>query len=722
MAEAVDVRQLVTENEALLARCLELEEAVKKEPGAATGELVTLFRNVLGEVRGNGKKSYTINPSQPRFHGKSTENISEWLITMDGNLRYGGVAEEDKVGVATTYLGGAALQAYRRLSRRTGAAVITYRNFSEMLEREFLAAEYESVIVQKLRVLKQDRLSINEYIDTFSLLMNKITSVQPQELFMIGFFVGGLNSDLSTYVKRSNCANLEACIRLVRNVDASHAEVQAEHVVQYVNTERVKNSSDQLSKKETRVCYGCGKAGHISSNCRVKNEKSAVASTSFKSEKQKLKCSFCGKMGHLLSNCFKRKSVHFIQEDVSVADQGNQVNTVSKAQEILPRRQMARMPLSMYSMDDNFEITNNVCVVQDSKAHELMTIPVVMNGISLKALIDSGASHSILSYDVVKTHNLKFVDTKTRVMMGNGSFDYTYGSVVDARVEVMNNSNNLTLWILPNPIQLLLGADWLYLTGATINIRNESLSFPDCTYQKLNQCQFFEETAVDILVDENYQNDCDVVLQVNVGGCKVQCGNFDEVSMEVQQGFSELLMKYADIFAFSYEDVTKQKSLFRHEIHTTTEKPIHSRIYRRSAASKALIDQEVQKMLQAKVIRNSVSPWSSQPCMVKKKDGSLRFTVDYRSLNNITVADPYPIPRIDDIHDTLSNSKWYSTLDMKAGYWQIEMHPDSIAKTAFSTNEGHYEFLRMPFGIKNCLLYTSPSPRDGLLSRMPSSA
>ncbi len=90
--------------------------------------------------------------------------------------------------------------------------------------------------------------------------------------------------------------------------------------------------------------------------------------------------------------------------------------------------------------------------------------------------------------------------------------------------------------------------------------------------------------------------------------------------MEAQQGFSELLMKYADIFAFSYKDVTKQKSLFRHEIHTSTEKTTYSRIYQRSAASKALIDKGAQKMLQAKVILNSVSPWSSQPCMVKKKN------------------------------------------------------------------------------------------------------
>ncbi len=97
--------------------------------------------------------------------------------------------------------------------------------------------------------------------------------------------------------------------------------------------------------------------------------------------------------------------------------------------------------------------------------------------------------------------------------------------------------------------------------------------------------------------------------------------------------------------------------MFKHEIHTTTERPIRYRNFRRSATTKVLIDKKIQKMLQANVIRLSISPWSSQPLIVKKKDGSLRFTVDYRPLNHIAIVDPYPIPRIDDIHDTLSNSK-----------------------------------------------------------------
>jgi hypothetical protein len=87
--------------------------------------------------------------------------------------------------------------------------------------------------------------------------------------------------------------------------------------------------------------------------------------------------------------------------------------------------------------------------------------------------------------------------------------------------------------------------------------------------------------------------------------------------------------------------------------------------------------------------------------MIPKHDGSRRFCVDYRQLNKITLLDPHPIPRIDDISDRLQGSKWFSTLDLKCGYWQGEVEPDSIAKTAFNTPDGHYEWFKLPFGLKN---------------------
>ena len=85
--------------------------------------------------------------------------------------------------------------------------------------------------------------------------------------------------------------------------------------------------------------------------------------------------------------------------------------------------------------------------------------------------------------------------------------------------------------------------------------------------------------------------------------------------------------------------------------------------------------------------------------MVKKKDGSYRFCVDYRRLNSCTIQDAYPLLRIDESLDQLSGSTWFSTLDLCSGYWQVEMHSDDRPKTAFATRRGLFEFNVMPFGL-----------------------
>ena len=106
-------------------------------------------------------------------------------------------------------------------------------------------------------------------------------------------------------------------------------------------------------------------------------------------------------------------------------------------------------------------------------------------------------------------------------------------------------------------------------------------------------------------------------------------------------------------------------------------------------------------MQEANVIRPSSSPWSSPIVLVRKKDGSLRFCVDYRKLNSVTKADTFPLPRMDDILDQLGGYKFFSTLDLKSEYWQIRVHPDSQEKTAFATHQGLYQFKVMPFGLIN---------------------
>jgi len=100
----------------------------------------------------------------------------------------------------------------------------------------------------------------------------------------------------------------------------------------------------------------------------------------------------------------------------------------------------------------------------------------------------------------------------------------------------------------------------------------------------------------------------------------------------------------------------------------------------------------VYDMLKAGAIRPSTSAWSSNVLLVTKKDGSSKLCVDMRRVNDVTMKQAYPLPRIDTCLESLGGSNYFSTLNLRAGYWQVELHAEDAQKSAFVTRSGHYEF------------------------------
>ncbi|GFU41585.1 hypothetical protein TNCV_2792951 [Trichonephila clavipes] len=174
-----------------------------------------------------------------------------------------------------------------------------------------------------------------------------------------------------------------------------------------------------------------------------------------------------------------------------------------------------------------------------------------------------------------------------------------------------------------------------------------------------------------------------------------------ELSDEQRNKLSELLRKFSGLFTKT-DKSTAAKTNVKHRIFTGDHAPINQRAYRVSPTERRIIHEEVQKMLDEGIVQPSESPWSSPIVLVrKKKDGSWRFCVDYRKLNSVTKKDVYPLPRIDDTLDCLKGAKFFSSMDLRSGYWQIEIDEADREKTAFITPEGLYEFKVMPFGLCN---------------------
>ncbi len=167
-----------------------------------------------------------------------------------------------------------------------------------------------------------------------------------------------------------------------------------------------------------------------------------------------------------------------------------------------------------------------------------------------------------------------------------------------------------------------------------------------------------------------------------------------------RQHIHQLLVSNLSVFATADKPFGRTEWV-KHDIVTGDENPVKQAVRRVPFHLRDEAQAEVKKMLDTGVIEPSCSPWASPVVLVRKKDGSLRFCIDYRRLNDITKKDSYPLPRIDDSLDSLGKAKYFTTLDLASGYWQIGLSSEAREKSAFCTKQGLFQFTVMPFGLTN---------------------
>ena len=188
---------------------------------------------------------------------------------------------------------------------------------------------------------------------------------------------------------------------------------------------------------------------------------------------------------------------------------------------------------------------------------------------------------------------------------------------------------------------------------------------------------------------------------------KIDVSNVPE---ENRAELRQLLQRYSHIFAENSYEIEKT-SLIEHEIDTEGRGPIRQRSYRTPLKLQDELKRHLNEMIKHGIIQESRSPWAAPVLLVKKTNTTeTRFVTDYRSLNKITKHDCFPLPNCNWICDQLGGKKIFSTIDLASGFFQIPMRKDSIEKTAFICEQGLFEYLSCPMGLRN-----SPSTMARLL-------
>ena len=321
-------------------------------------------------------------------------------------------------------------------------------------------------------------------------------------------------------------------------------------------------------------------------------------------------------------------------------------------------------------------------------------------------VIDTGANTSIISQRVVEKWDIAIKkDENVRVRQADGSFIETLGMTKPIELRVFESKVTMSFLVIPNTRHdLLLGLDWQELTKCVLFPFKKSLRFID------KPDEYILTSETDIAIEANSKNGIsdyaewdDVDVEGDISwNWDTNCVIKPQAKLTKGENaeFSNLAKKIEKYIAKDISELGKC-NIIKHVIHTNDEHPVFVPAYRKSQSERQEIKIQIEEMLQANIIRKSMSPWSSPVILVPKPNNTKRMCIDFRQLNKKTVQQNFPIPRILDILDRMNGSKYFSALDLKSGYWQVEMDPGSITKTAFSTQDGHFEFLRLPFGLKN---------------------
>lgn len=647
----------------------------------------------------------------PKFTGDDTYSVHRFVAAYTDAIREYHLGERDQYSFACRKLDGSAAIFLR------GSDVRTWNDLRDALVVEF----GESVSRQEVYArLSRRRHRREETIHRYVLVMREIASqADIEESELVQFIVDGLDDRTNSVSMLYGARSFEQLRELLPVFERRRARLQPTTVRPNatVPTGTVNNRTSTETAKPnfspnaaagaapSPRCFNCRQFGHLANACP-------------KPKRPEGSCFTCHEMGHLHNECPKRRRVAAINE--------NQSPDWNEATETSDNREVDELANDLAALQ---MVSFSVCIGKDRQD--------VSN---ILALFDTGSPVSF----VCKSNVPMFIEAtplkRSKYSGVGGAHLYTQGEL-RCRIRFRGIEHELTVFVLPDdsiPTPMLLGRDFLDIFGIglkfKIRVAPKRASLPHLiSFVDSNQINFVYHSVFGTpsvltsqFLPDSVSSSCpasdsqpqvntrfdfdtaniDELLERFVNGIRTTSqGGGDASTIEVGASFGpDLRRRCLQLVESHYVSADRPEGSApkeRMRLRLTSDVPLYCPPRRLSYAERDEVARMVDDLMVKSVVRPSKSPYASPIVLVRKKSGEKRMCVDYRGINKLTVRDSYPLPLIEDCLEYLDGKNCFSILDLRNGFHQMEMDPESIPYTAFVTPSGHYEYTRMPFGLKN---------------------